>query len=59
MEQVPRLRSHGGESEQWVPMLVNRPLNEAWSAKLEAGEVRNFDLYDILLNGVDRPAIVR
>ena len=40
-------------------MLVNRPLNEAWSAKLEAGEVRNFDLYDILLNGVDRPAIVR
>ena len=33
-------------------MLVNRPLNEAWAAKLAAGEARNFDLYDMLLNGV-------
>ena len=41
MEVVPRLRSHGGESEQWVPMLVNRPLNEAWAAKLAAGKARN------------------
>ena len=52
LEQVPRLRSHGGESEQWVPMLVNRPVTDEWKAKLSNGEVRNFDLYDILLNGV-------
>ena len=53
LDVVPRLRSHGGESEQVVPMLVNRPLREPWGARLAAGELRNFDLYDLLLNGVD------
>ena len=54
LEVVPRLRSHGGESEQWVPLLVNRPVTAEWAAKLAVGEVRNFDLYDILLNGLEQ-----
>lgn len=53
LEQVPRLRSHGGETEQWVPLLVNRPLQQSWAERLEQGSVRNFDLFDILLNGVE------
>ena len=43
-----RLRSHGGLSEQSVPLLMSRPaepaqdtLNRSW---------RNFDIFDLLLN---------
>ncbi len=40
------LRSHGGISEQQVPLLVNRPLQGvAPDARL-----RNFDIFDLLLN---------
>ena len=52
LEVVPRLRSHGGESEQWVPLLVNRPLTPEWTKELSSGTLRNYDLFDILLNGV-------
>jgi phosphonoacetate hydrolase len=39
------LRSHGGLSEQRVPVVINR------RARVEAGaRVRNFDLFDLLLN---------
>eukprot|EP01050_Picozoa_sp_SAG11_P050992 SAG11_NODE_28734_length_318_cov_1.173516_1_plen_55_part_00 len=37
---------------QWVPLLVNRPLDERWTQRLKEGKVRNFDLFDMLLNGV-------
>jgi len=42
------LRSHGGLSEQTVPLIVNRPLTG-----LEAGrQLRNFDIFDMALNHV-------
>ena len=39
------LRSHGGVSEQCVPLLVNRPV-----FGLEGRRLRNFDAFDIALN---------
>ena len=41
------LRSHGGLSEQRVPLLVNRR-----TAGLPAGRLRNFDAFDVALNRV-------
>jgi phosphonoacetate hydrolase len=47
------LRSHGGVSEQTVPFVINRPLDGAQTRRLEdADDVRNFDLFDYVLNGV-------
>jgi phosphonoacetate hydrolase len=50
------LRSHGGLSEQTVPLMVNRPL-----VGLEAGrQLRNFDIFDLALNHIapsDRSAV--
>ena len=43
------LRSHGGISEQRVPLLVSRP-----TPTLAADTpLRNFDIYDVALNHVD------
>ena len=47
-----RLRSHGGRSEQRVPFLVSQPLNAAYRDKAQ-GRLRNFDIYDFVLNGVE------
>ena len=44
--EVP-LRSHGGITEQRVPLLVNRPV-----AGLEGRNLRNFDAFDIALNHI-------
>ncbi len=44
--EVP-LRSHGGVSEQTVPLIVNRPVDG-----LEGRRLRNFDAFDIALNHV-------
>jgi phosphonoacetate hydrolase len=41
------LRSHGGLSEQRVPLLFNRPLDPA-----PAGRLRNFDVISLALNHV-------
>jgi len=41
------LRSHGGRSEQLVPMLANRVIEMPASRRL-----RNFDAFDIALNGI-------
>ncbi len=42
------LRSHGGTTEQEVPMIVNRPIN------LPGGRgLRNFDVFDVALNLVE------
>jgi len=47
------LRSHGGVSEQTVPFVINRPLNETYARRLAgAADLRNFDLFDYVLNGV-------
>ena len=45
--EVP-LRSHGGISEQRVPLILNRPLADAHAQ----GRLRNFDAFDLALNGV-------
>jgi phosphonoacetate hydrolase len=39
------LRSHGGVSEQRVPLIFNRPVRD-WPH----GRIRNFDVFDIALN---------
>jgi phosphonoacetate hydrolase len=47
------LRSHGGVSEQMVPFVINRPLDEASARRLAgARDLRNFDVFDYILNGV-------
>ena len=40
------LRSHGGLSEQRVPFIVSRPTQRAGT-----GPLRNYDLFDVALNG--------
>jgi phosphonoacetate hydrolase len=47
-----RLRSHGGLSEQIVPFILSHPVNEAYREKSEARRMRNFDIFDFALNGV-------
>jgi phosphonoacetate hydrolase len=50
--QIPRLRTHGALSEQDVPLLSNMELSDdRLSSRLESGAMRNFDLFDVLLNG--------
>jgi phosphonoacetate hydrolase len=47
------LRSHGGVSEQTVPFVINRPLDDVHARRLAAAaDLRNFDLFDYVLNGV-------
>jgi phosphonoacetate hydrolase len=46
------LRSHGGVSEQTVPFVINRRLDGAQTERLaRADDLRNFDLFDYVLNG--------
>ncbi len=42
------LRSHGGVSEQRVPLIVSRPLGPIAADR----RLRNFDIYDLVLNHV-------
>ncbi len=43
------LRSHGGVSEQRVPLIVNRRLKDIDTER----RWRNFDAFDLVLNHVD------
>jgi phosphonoacetate hydrolase len=47
-----RLRSHGGLTEQHVPFLISAPLNAAYRTRAKAREIRSFDMYEYVLNGV-------
>jgi len=47
-----RLRSHGGLSEQEVPLLLSRPLNAKYQEIARSRRLRNFDAYEFALNGV-------
>ncbi|HEU0216101.1 MAG TPA: phosphonoacetate hydrolase [Stellaceae bacterium] len=47
-----RLRSHGGRGEQRVPFLLSHALTAAYREKAR-GRLRNFDIFDFALNGVD------
>lgn len=40
------LRSHGGLSEQRIPIILNRPTPDLPAAK----RLRNFDIFDVALN---------
>jgi phosphonoacetate hydrolase len=46
-----RLRSHGGISEQPVPFIVSARLNDAYAALARGRRLRNFDIFDFVLNG--------
>ena len=46
------LRSHGGLHEATVPFVVNRPLRGETAEALDRGELRNYDLFHVLCNGV-------
>ena len=47
------LRSHGGLHEATVPFIVNRPLKNRFRERLAGNRMRNFDLFDVLCNGVE------
>jgi phosphonoacetate hydrolase len=48
-----RLRSHGGLGEQKVPFMVSRKLRADYLSKASArGGLRNFDIFDAVLNGM-------
>ena len=49
---VGGLRSHGGIAEQDVLFTLNRPLKAAYRQRMAAG-LRNFDIFDFALNGVE------
>lgn len=42
------LRTHGGLSEQHIPLIMSRPIKDPEAVK--GREWRNFDIYDLLLN---------
>jgi phosphonoacetate hydrolase len=48
-----RLRSHGGLGEQRVPFVLSRPLRRDYRERAETGVMRNYDIFDFVLNGVE------
>jgi len=48
-----RLRSHGGAGEQIVPFLLSRPLLPDYAEIAQSRRLRNFDIFDFALNGID------
>ncbi len=47
-----RLRSHGGLGEQKVPFMVSHKLRPDYMSAKAARGLRNFDIFDAVLNGV-------
>jgi hypothetical protein len=43
-----RLRSHGGLSEEDIPLVLSRPTRDAAGA--ESRKWRNYDIFDLALN---------
>ena len=48
-----RLRSHGGLGERKVPFLLSRPLNAEYRKRAKDVSLRNYDIFDFALNGVE------
>jgi len=48
-----RLRTHGGVSEAKVPLIVNRPLNDAYKMKAASSTLKSYQIFDFAINGVD------
>jgi phosphonoacetate hydrolase len=49
-----RLRSHGGLAERRVPFILSRPLTPEYGHRAQIGTLRNFDIFDYALNGVEQ-----
>jgi phosphonoacetate hydrolase len=47
------LRSHGGRYEEMVPFIISEPLSPAYAARAQ-GDLRNFDMFDFVINGLAR-----
>jgi phosphonoacetate hydrolase len=47
------LRSHGGRYEEMVPFVISERLNSEYTQRA-FGDVRNFDIFDFTINGVNR-----
>ena len=45
------LRSHGGRYEEMVPFIFSAPLNREYAQRAH-GDVRNFDVFDFVCNGL-------
>jgi phosphonoacetate hydrolase len=48
-----RLRSHGGLGERTVPFILSRPLTAEYRRTAATRRLRNFDIFDFVLNGVE------
>ncbi len=48
-----RLRSHGGLGEQVVPFILSRPLTPEYRRIAGSRRLRNYDIFDFALNGVE------
>jgi phosphonoacetate hydrolase len=48
-----RLRSHGGLGERLVPFILSRRLTPECQQIASAGRLRNYDIFDFALNGVE------
>ena len=46
-----RLRTHGGVSESKVPLILNRPLNEAYRIKAASETLKSYRVFDFAING--------
>jgi phosphonoacetate hydrolase len=46
------LRSHGGRYEEMVPFIFSAPLNKEYAQRAR-GDVRNFDVFDFVCNGLE------
>jgi phosphonoacetate hydrolase len=49
-----RLRTHGGVAEAKVPIIINRPLNEAYRLRTAGGTLKSYEIFDYALNGIAR-----
>ncbi len=47
------LRSHGGRYEEMVPLIISHPLTGG-ARRQVGGDVRNFDIFDLVCNGTAR-----
>jgi phosphonoacetate hydrolase len=47
-----RLRSHGGAADSKVIFILSHPLNKKYASLAESHHLRNYDLFDFALNGV-------
>jgi phosphonoacetate hydrolase len=52
-----RLRTHGGISEQKVPLVLNYPLYETYAERAARGGVKNYQVFDFAVNGAAAEAV--